>query len=81
MTMKPAFVCIRARFSDRGEREAKSPELVGWKLQELIVWMIMRPNRQQMLTCLYNPNPTSAFLPQKLCGMPGHPGDGDRPSV
>lgn len=76
-----SFLWVRARISYHGEREAKRPELVAWKLQELIMWMIMRPNRQQMLTCLYNPNPTNAFLPQKLWGMLWHPGDGDRPSV
>lgn len=48
--------------------------------QELIVWMVMRPGRQQMLACLYNPNPTNKFLPQKLWGTSWHPGDGHRPS-
>jgi len=40
--------------------------LPGQELQELIVSMVMRLSRQQMLTCLYNPNPTNKFLPQKL---------------
>lgn len=30
--------------------------------------------------CLYNPNPTNKFLPQKLWGTSWHPGDGERPS-
>ena len=40
--------------------------------------MVMRPGRQQMLACLYNPNPTNKFLPQKLWGTSWHPGDGAR---
>lgn len=54
--------------------------LLSLELQALIVWMVMRPGRQQMLACLYNPNPTNKFLPQKLGGTSWHPGDGDTPS-
>lgn len=54
--------------------------LLSREPQELIVWMVMRAGRQQMLACLYNPNPTNKFLPQKLWGTSWHPGDGDRPN-
>ena len=54
--------------------------LLSPELQELIVWMVMRPRRLQMLACLYNPNPTNRLLPQKLWGTSWHPGDGTRPS-
>jgi hypothetical protein len=50
------------------------------ELQELIVWMVMRPGRQQMLSCLYNLNPTNKLLPQKFRGTSWHPGGGDRSS-
>lgn len=65
----------------RGKKIESLLWLPGQELQELIVSMVMRPSRQQMLTCLYNPNPTNKFLPQKLWGMSWHPGDGDRPGL
>lgn len=62
----------------RGSKIESRPSLLGWELQELIVWMVMRLSRQQMLACLYNPNPTNKFLPLKLSRITWHPGDGDR---